>query len=56
MAFKVFLDANVLLDLMLRRDNYAGAKLLIKKVIDGDVKAYTTPSIIHITCNSLDFI
>jgi predicted nucleic acid-binding protein len=48
MAFKIFLDANVLLDFMLKRDNYVDATLLMEKIIVGDFKAFITPSIVHI--------
>ena len=48
MAFKVFLDANILLDLTLRRNNYDKAKKVFELVGDNKIKGYTTPSIIHI--------
>jgi len=48
MAFKIFLDANILLDLTLRRSNYDKAKKVFELVGDNKVKGYTTPSIIHI--------
>ena len=48
MAFKVFLDANVLLDFLLKRDNYKDAKELIELAIDGKIMTYVTPAIIHI--------
>jgi predicted nucleic acid-binding protein len=49
MASKVFLDANVLLDFSLKRDNYAVSKQLIQLIIDGELQAFITPSIVHIT-------
>jgi predicted nucleic acid-binding protein len=49
MASKIFLDANILLDLTLKRDSYHDAKQILGMVINGEVKAFTTPSIIHIT-------
>ncbi|HWZ34562.1 MAG TPA: PIN domain-containing protein [Mucilaginibacter sp.] len=49
MASKVFLDANVLLDFSLKRDNYTVSKQLIQLVIDGELQAFITPSIVHIT-------
>lgn len=48
MATKVFLDANVLLDFLLKRKQYELSKKLIQSIEDGDVSAYVTPSIIHI--------
>lgn len=49
MASKIFLDANALLDFSLKRNNYAVSKQLIQLVIDGELKAFITPSIVHIT-------
>ena len=48
MAFKVFVDANVLLDFTLHRDGYNDAKQLIQKGVDGDIQLTTTPAILHI--------
>lgn len=47
MAFRVFLDANVLLDFALKRPEYESARKIIEWVIEGRVEAYVTPSIIH---------
>ena len=49
MAFKVFLDANVLLDFTLQRENYESAKKLMQKGIGGIIQLFTTPSVLHIT-------
>lgn len=49
MASKIFVDANVLLDFSLKRDNYAVSKQLIQLIIDGEVQAFITSSIVHIT-------
>ena len=49
MAFKVFLDANILLDFTLQRAGYTEAKQLIQKGIDGDIQLTTTPAVLHIT-------
>jgi len=49
MASKVFLDANVLLDFSLKRDNYLDSKQLIQLIVDGELQAFITPSIVHIT-------
>lgn len=48
MAFKVFIDANILLDFTLKRSEYAQSKKIIELVIEGTVEAYITPSIVHI--------
>jgi len=48
MVFKVFLDANILLDLLLKRANYNNAKQVINLVVTGKVRAFVTPAIIHI--------
>lgn len=48
MGFKIFLDANILLDFLLKRDNYQQAKTLISLIISGKVSAYITPAIVHI--------
>lgn len=49
MAFKVLLDANVLLDFMLKRADYGTAKTLLQLAIQRKVQAFVTPSILHIT-------
>lgn len=48
MASKLFLDANVLLDFTFKREGYSDAKEIIQLVIDGQVQAFITPSIVHI--------
>src|ERR1700761_358138 len=48
MAFRVFLDANILLDFALKRPEYESARKLIEWVVEGRVEAYVTPSIIHV--------
>ncbi len=48
MASKAFLDANVLLDLTLKRDGFESAKKIIELAIQGHVNLYTSSSIIHI--------
>lgn len=48
MAFKVFLDANVLLDFLLKRDHHEDTRDIISLVIEGKVNAYITPAIVHI--------
>jgi predicted nucleic acid-binding protein len=48
MVFKVFLDANVLLDFLLKRANYQNAKEVLNHIINGKAKAFITPAIVHI--------
>src|SRR5215471_7153262 len=48
MASKVLLDANILLDFTLKRDNYNLSKRIIELAINGRVRAFITPSIVHI--------
>ncbi|RYE37871.1 MAG: PIN domain-containing protein [Sphingobacteriales bacterium] len=48
MAFKIFLDANVLLDFLLKRENHAEAKEVIGLAVEGKVAAFITPAIVHI--------
>ncbi len=48
MASKILIDANVLLDFTLKRDNYAAARRLFEVIVDGRVSAFITPSILHI--------
>jgi predicted nucleic acid-binding protein len=49
MASKIFLDANVLLDLLLRRSGFSAAKDIFQYAISGYVQLYTSPAVIHIT-------
>ena len=48
MAFKIFIDANILLDFTLQRPNYNDAKKLIELVINDEIQAYINPAIVHI--------
>ncbi len=48
MAFKVFIDANILLHFTLHRAHYDEAKKLIELVINDGVQAYISPAIVHI--------
>lgn len=48
MAFKVFLDANILLDFMLKRDSYDESKQMLELVVQKRIQAYITSSIVHI--------
>lgn len=49
MAFKIFLDANVLLDFTLKRKTYPEAKKLFDLIVSKQIKGYITPAIVHIT-------
>jgi predicted nucleic acid-binding protein len=48
MASKFFIDANVVLDFTLKRDNYAVAKQLFEWIVTGKIQAFISPSIVHI--------
>ncbi len=48
MASKVFLDANVLLDFLLKRSSYEVSKQVIGLAVAGKVQAFISPSIVHI--------
>lgn len=48
MASKIFLDANVLLDFLLKRTDYNDSKKIIQLVIDKRIRAFITPAIVHI--------
>lgn len=48
MASRVFLDANILLDFTLKREAYPVARKIMELVINGQIQAFITPSIIHI--------
>lgn len=49
MASRVFLDANIILDFTLKRESYQVAREIMNLVVNGQVQAFVTPSIIHIT-------
>ena len=48
MASKLFLDANVLLEYLLRRQNEESVRVIFKKIESETIKAYTSTSIIQI--------
>jgi predicted nucleic acid-binding protein len=48
MAFRVLLDVNIVLDFTLGRPEYENARKLIEWVVAGKLRAYVTPSIVHI--------
>jgi predicted nucleic acid-binding protein len=49
MGFKVFADANLLLDFSLKRENYSSAREIIRNAIEGKIQLFITPSVLHIT-------
>ncbi|MGI8597752.1 MAG: type II toxin-antitoxin system VapC family toxin [Chitinophagaceae bacterium] len=49
MAFKVFLDANILIDITLSRPKAEAARAILQAGIDGKADLYTTPSVLQIT-------
>lgn len=42
------LDANIILDYTLKRDDFKTAKEILSRVIDGTIQGFITPSIVHI--------
>jgi predicted nucleic acid-binding protein len=48
MASKVFLDANVCLDFLLRRENYAETKRVFQQIFAEQIASFVTPAIVHI--------
>lgn len=48
MAFRVLLDANILLDFTLQRKDFASARKLIEWAMVGRIHAFITPAILHI--------
>jgi predicted nucleic acid-binding protein len=53
MAFRVFLDAGILLDLTLKRPKYESARKLVQWVMEGRIEAYVTPAVIQETARWL---
>lgn len=48
MAANVFLDANIILDFLLKRKDYEEARKIIVLVLEKKIRAYISPSILHI--------
>lgn len=48
MVSKVFLDANILLDFMLKRSNFDSARRLVELALHGKFNAFITPASLHI--------
>src|SRR5260221_3676175 len=52
MAYKILLDAILLLDLVLKRPEFTTAQCIIQAGMDGEIELYTSPSVLHITAYS----
>lgn len=48
MAFKVFLDANVLLDFTLKREAYPVSRGIMELTVNGQIQAFITPPIVQV--------
>jgi len=48
MAFKVFLDVNILLDFTLQRDGYAQSKTIITWAEEGIIQGFVSPTVVQI--------
>ncbi len=48
MAYKIFIDANILLDFTLKRSHYDAAKKIFQLSVDVDIQLFITPAILHI--------
>jgi len=48
MASKVFIDANILLDFLLKRNDYADVQKVIRLIVEKKISAFITPAIVHI--------
>jgi len=49
MASKILLDANILIEFLLERNQFQVSQKLLKILIDNPYKVFVTPAIIHIT-------
>ncbi|MBL4677705.1 MAG: type II toxin-antitoxin system VapC family toxin [Mucilaginibacter sp.] len=49
MAIKAFIDANILLDLILKRERYHEAKQIFQSIEEDNIDGYITSSVLHIT-------
>src|SRR5665213_4432320 len=48
MAFKIFLDANIILDFTLKRDAFEVSGKIIELIVNRRIQGFITPSIVHI--------
>jgi predicted nucleic acid-binding protein len=53
MAFRIFLDANILLDFTLKREHYPAARRLMEWAVKGRVKVYITPAVVQVVSQRL---
>jgi predicted nucleic acid-binding protein len=53
MAFRIFVDAGVLLDFTLKREGRGAARRLMEWAVSGRVQAYVTPSVVQETGRGL---
>lgn len=49
MASKIFLDANLLIDLTLHRAGFSTADAIMRAGINRDIQLYTSPAVLYIT-------
>jgi len=50
MAYKLFLDANAVLDFTLQRDvGFDAVKKIVEEIIVGNFRGFTTPAVIHMS-------
>jgi predicted nucleic acid-binding protein len=47
MAFRVFLDVDVVLDFMLKRNDHVRARQLMTWAVNGRIQAYVTPAVLQ---------
>jgi len=48
MAFKVFLDVNIILDFVLQRDGYKSSKTIITWAEEGKINGFVSPTVVQI--------
>jgi len=48
MGSKVFLDANVILDISLQRQGFVAAGVIMEAAIKATIELYTTPAVLHV--------
>ena len=54
MAYRLFLDANVILDYILKRpEGYQPARIIFEVIVRGRHQAFTSPVIVHIVAHML---
>src|SRR5258708_21267220 len=53
MAFRIFLDGNILLDFTLKRESYPATRQVMEWAVRGRVQAYITPAVVQVMCQRL---